>query len=120
MSKLRNCRNEDEEEEEEEEEMKKSRVAFAEASSASLDYVDSSDASRYKGTREICEAIMDPIAIMALLYKLNIVKLQLYIVCRLLIVSRKRALFSMIPVTCLKLRYTYATLVYLYISIYIL
>lgn len=78
-----NCRNE------EEEEMKKSRVAFAEASSASLDYVDSSDASRYKGTREICEAIMDPIAVTALLYKLNIVKLQLYIVCRLLIVSRK-------------------------------
>lgn len=78
------CRNK-----EEEEEMKKSRVAFAEASSASLDYVDSSDASRYKGTREICEAIMDPIAVTALLYKLNIVKLQLYIVCRLLIVSRK-------------------------------
>lgn len=51
--------------------------------SASLDYVDSSDASRYKGTREICEAIMDPIAVTALLYKLNIVKLQLYIVSSL-------------------------------------
>jgi len=73
---LRNCRKE---EDNEEEEIKKFKVAFAEASSASLDYIDSSDASRYKGTREICEAIMDPIAVTALLYKLNIVKLQLCI-----------------------------------------
>jgi len=85
---LRNYRNE-EKDDNYKEEIKKSRVAFTEASSASLDYINSSDASRYKGTREICEAIMDPIAVTALLYKLNIVKLQLYIVCRLLIVSRK-------------------------------
>lgn len=60
-----------------------------------LDYIDSSDASRYKGTREICEAIMDPIAVTALLYKLNIVKLQcISSVARVFLLYRVKSFFS--------------------------
>lgn len=53
-----------------------------------------------KALERFCEAIMDPIAVTALLYKLNIVKLQLYISFVAYLLYHVKGSLLMIPVTC--------------------